>query len=98
VPRIINPIVLCIKQIPELMKDTNIRKYIEDTFGGQEDLIKGKRARSSLLILTQRVGQKSTPSTPSDRWQVVGWARRLRGGWVVGPASTGLPGLCFFAS
>eukprot|EP00238_Polyblepharides_amylifera_P006470 CAMPEP_0196585418 /NCGR_PEP_ID=MMETSP1081-20130531/50565_1 /TAXON_ID=36882 /ORGANISM="Pyramimonas amylifera, Strain CCMP720" /LENGTH=678 /DNA_ID=CAMNT_0041906951 /DNA_START=96 /DNA_END=2132 /DNA_ORIENTATION=+ len=40
VPRILNPIVLVVKQIPELMKDANIRAYITKTFGGQDILVK----------------------------------------------------------
>jgi len=40
VPRILNPIVLVIQGIPELMKDRQLRSYVEATFGSQEALVK----------------------------------------------------------
>ncbi|KAK3233434.1 hypothetical protein CYMTET_56271 [Cymbomonas tetramitiformis] len=40
VPRILNPIVLVIEKIPELMKDAHLAQYIEDAFGGAAHLQK----------------------------------------------------------
>jgi hypothetical protein len=40
VSRILNPIVICIQQIEELVKDDGLKRYIEHTFGGVEKLRK----------------------------------------------------------
>jgi hypothetical protein len=40
VPRILNPIVIVLKNIPTIMKDAKLRQYVESTFGSAEELTK----------------------------------------------------------
>jgi len=40
VPRIINPIILCVKEIDKMVKNAGLKEYINATFGGGEDLKK----------------------------------------------------------
>jgi len=40
VPRIINPIILTLEQLDQLMKDDGLKAYIDATFGGKENLKK----------------------------------------------------------
>eukprot|EP01095_Lingulamoeba_sp_RSL-Kostka_P009020 TRINITY_DN3077_c4_g2_i2.p1 TRINITY_DN3077_c4_g2~~TRINITY_DN3077_c4_g2_i2.p1 ORF type:complete len:632 (-),score=224.65 TRINITY_DN3077_c4_g2_i2:123-2018(-) len=40
VPRILNPIVLTIKNLPGLLKNKGIKKYVDQAFGGPEELKK----------------------------------------------------------
>eukprot|EP00798_Chlamydomonas_sp_ICE-L_P010312 gene10312-8243_t len=44
VPRILNPTVLVLEELPNLYKDVNLAKYIDDTFGGVE------QCRKSILV------------------------------------------------
>ena len=40
VPRILNPVVLALKELPKIAKDPHIGRYIQDSFGGVEALKK----------------------------------------------------------
>lgn len=40
VSRILNPIVICIQQIEELVRDDGLKRYIDHTFGGVDKLRK----------------------------------------------------------
>lgn len=44
VPRILNPVVLVMEEVPKLYRDPNVRQYIDSTFGGVE------QCRKSILV------------------------------------------------